>query len=71
MKKQKGLKEIKAKLELFYDEIKGIKSTNNDQEICIEDRKVAFDKDFNSYNTLLEIYTDKMSKRKDDKKKKN
>ena len=71
MKKQKGLKECKAKLELFYDEIKGIKSTNNDQEICIEERKVAFDKDFNSYNTLLEIYTDKMSKRKDDKKKKN
>ena len=58
-------------MELFYDEIKGIKSTNSDQEICIEDRKVAFDNDFNSYNTLLEIYTDKMSKRKDDKKKKN
>ena len=71
MKKQKGLKEIKAKLELFYDEIKGIKLTNKDQEICIEDRKVAFDKGFNSYNTLLEIYTDKISKRKDDKKKKN
>ena len=69
LKKQKGLKEFKVKLELLYDEIKGIKPTNKDPEIFKKDRKVVLDKDFNSYTTLLEIYTDKLSKPKDNKQK--
>ena len=69
LKKQKGLKEFKVKLELFYDEIKGIKPTNKDPEIFKKDGKVVLNKDFNSYNTLLEIYTDKLSKPKDNKQK--
>ena len=69
LKKQKGLKEFKVKLELLYDEIKGIKPTNKDPEIFKKDGKVVLNKDFNSYNTLLEIYTDKLSKPKDNKQK--
>ena len=69
LKKQKGLKEFKVKLELLCDEIKGIKPTNKDPEIFKKDRKVVLDKDFNSYTTLLEIYTDKLNKPKDNKQK--
>ena len=49
--------------------LKEKKPTNKDSETFKKDRKVVLDKDFNSHTTLLEIYTDKLSKPKDNKQK--